>query len=32
VLLALSRAESLPKDDNGKIPQREVKLTFKPKD
>jgi len=32
VLLALSRAESLPTDDNGKIPQREVKLTFKPKD
>ena len=32
VLLALSRAESLPKDDNGKIPQREVNLTFKPKD
>ena len=32
VLFALSRAESLPKDDNGKIPQREVKLTFKPKD
>ena len=32
VLLALSRAESLPRDDNGKIPQREVKLTFKPKD
>jgi len=32
VLLALTRAESLPKDDNGKIPQREVKLTFKPKD
>ena len=32
VLIALSRAESLPKDDNGKIPQREVKLTFKPKD
>ena len=32
VLLALSRAESLPKDDNGKIPQREVKLTFKPRD
>jgi colicin import membrane protein len=31
VLLALTRAESLPKDDNGKIPQREVKLTFKPK-
>jgi colicin import membrane protein len=32
VLLALTRAESLPKDDNGKIPQREVKLIFKPKD
>lgn len=32
VLLALTRAESLPKDDNGKIPQREVRLTFKPKD
>jgi len=32
VLLALSRAESLPKDDNGKIPQRQVKLTFKPRD
>jgi colicin import membrane protein len=32
VLLALSRAESLPKDDNGKIPQREISLTFKLKD
>ena len=32
VLLALTRAGSLPKDDNGKTPQREVKLTFKPKD
>jgi colicin import membrane protein len=32
VLLALSRAQSLPKDDSGKIPQRQVKLTFKPKD
>ena len=32
VLLALTRAESLPKDDNGKIPQREVKLNFKPRD
>ena len=32
VLLALTRAETLPKDDNGKIPQRQVKLTFKPKD
>ena len=32
VLLALSRAEILPLDENGKIPQREVKLTFVPKD
>lgn len=32
VLLALERAESLPKDDNGLIPQRQVKLTFKPRD
>jgi colicin import membrane protein len=32
VLLALTRAETLPKDDHGKIPQRQVKLTFKPKD
>ena len=32
VLLALSRAQSLPKDDSGKIPLRQVKLTFKPKD
>jgi len=32
VLLALTRAESLPKDENGRIPQRQVKLTFKPKE
>ena len=32
VLLALARAQSLPLDENGKIPQREVQLTFKPKD
>ena len=32
VLSALDRAESLPKDDNGRIPQRQVKLTFKPRD
>ena len=32
VLLALDRAQSLPKDDNGLIPMRQMKLTFKPKD
>ena len=32
VLLALDRAQSLPKDDNGLIPMRQLKLTFKPKD
>ena len=32
VLLALDRAQSLPKDDNGLIPMRQIKLTFKPKD
>ena len=32
VLLALDRAQSLPKDDNGVIPMRQMKLTFKPKD
>jgi TonB family protein len=32
VLLALARAESLPKDANGKIPRQEVKLTFRPKE
>jgi TolA protein len=30
VLTALDRAESLPKDANGRIPQRTIKLTFKP--
>ncbi len=32
VLLAIERAESLPRDDTGKIPMRQIKLTFKPKD
>ena len=32
VLLAIERAESLPRDENGKIPTRQIKLTFKPKD
>jgi colicin import membrane protein len=32
VLLAIERAESLPRDENGKIPMRQIKLTFKPKD
>lgn len=32
VLLAIDRAESLPRDENGKIPMRQIKLTFKPKD
>jgi colicin import membrane protein len=32
VLQALDRAETFPKDDNGIIPMRQMKLTFKPKD
>jgi colicin import membrane protein len=32
VLLAIERAESLPRDENGKIPMRQIKLTLKPKD
>ena len=32
VMLALDRAQSLPKDDNGLIPMRQMKLTFMPKD
>lgn len=32
VMTALDRAESLPRDENGKIPMRQIKLTFKPKD
>ena len=32
VLLAIDRAETLPRDENGKIPMRQIKLTFKPKD
>lgn len=32
VLIAIDRAESLPRDENGKIPVRQMKLTFKPKD
>jgi colicin import membrane protein len=32
ILLAIERAESLPRDENGKIPMRQIKLTFKPKD
>ena len=32
VLQALDRAETFPKDDNGVIPMRQMKLTFKPKD
>ena len=32
ILLAIERAESLPRDENGKIPTRQIKLTFKPKD
>ena len=32
VLIAIDRAESLPRDENGKIPMRQIKLTFKPKD
>jgi len=32
VLQALDRAETFPKDDNGVIPTRQMKLTFKPKD
>jgi len=32
VLLAIERAESLPRDENGKIPMRQIKLTFKPQD
>jgi colicin import membrane protein len=32
VLQALDRAETFPKDDNGKYPTLKMKLTFKPKD
>jgi len=32
VLQALDRAETFPKDDNGIIPMRQMRLTFKPKD
>ncbi len=32
VLIAIDRAESLPRDENGKIPMRQIRLTFKPKD
>jgi TonB family protein len=32
VLLAIDRAESLPLDDDGKMPFRQGRLTFKPKD
>jgi TonB family protein len=32
VLTALDRAETFPKDDNGQIPMRQMRLTFKPKD
>jgi colicin import membrane protein len=32
VLQALDRAETFPKDDNGVIPMRQMRLTFKPKD
>jgi len=32
VLTALDRAETFPKDAEGKIPMRQMKLTFKPKD
>jgi colicin import membrane protein len=32
VLQALDRAEIFPKDDNGIIPMRQMRLTFKPKD
>lgn len=32
VLGALERAERFPKDDNGVIPVKQIKLTFKPKD
>jgi TonB family protein len=32
VLMALDRAQSMPKDDNGLIPLRQMRLTFKPKD
>ena len=32
VLIAIDRAESLPREENGKIPMRQIKLTFKPKD
>lgn len=32
ILQALDRAETFPKDDNGVIPMRQMKLTFKPKD
>lgn len=32
VLLAIERAESLPRDENGRIPARQIRLTFKPKE
>jgi TonB family protein len=32
VMTALDRAESLPRDENGQIPMRQIRLTFKPKD
>jgi TonB family protein len=32
IMTALDRAESLPRDADGKIPMRQIKLTFKPKD
>lgn len=32
VITALDRAESLPRDENGRIPMRQIRLTFKPKD
>jgi colicin import membrane protein len=32
VLQALDRAETFPNDDNGVIPMRQMRLTFKPKD
>ena len=32
VLTALDNAKTFPKDDNGQIPMRQMRLTFKPKD
>ncbi len=32
VMTALDRAESMPRDFTGKIPMRQIRLTFKPKD